>query len=245
MHRSPSSGKTRLSLYVHARQETATRPCREEEVQQVSSPPHASPRDKELTRLLRFFHQTRLNWRVFYAVCPLIENLFVSNRSVQESTILLMDKAQFFQCLLSTLRQEVHNAVNAAKDAAEYATNEESRAQSQWDTQGLEASYLAAGQASQARQWANAIENLQSEREDLLKPNSYVSLGALFSCNFGDCVEYFFFAGTAGGQSILLNGQEVTVITAQSPLAGRLMGLKAGDSFSMPNGSSGQILTIE
>ena len=156
-----------------------------------------------------------------------------------------MDKAQFFQCLLSTLRQEVQNAVNAAKDAAEYATNEESRAQSQWDTQGLEASYLAAGQASQARQWADAIENLQSEREDLLKSNSNVCLGALFSCSFGDCVEYFFFAGTAGGQSILLDGQEVTVITAQSPLAGRLMGLKAGDSFSMPNGSSGQILTIE
>ena len=156
-----------------------------------------------------------------------------------------MDKAQFFQCLLSTLRQEVYNAVNAAKDAAEYATNEESRAQSQWDTQGLEASYLAAGQASQARQWADAIENLQSEREDLLKSNSNVCLGALFSCSFGDCVEYFFFAGTAGGQSILLDGQEVTVITAQSPLAGRLMGLKAGDSFSMPNGSSGQILTIE
>ena len=156
-----------------------------------------------------------------------------------------MDKAQFFQCLLSTLRQEVHNAVNAAKDAAEYATNEESRAQSQWDTQGLEASYLAAGQASQARQWADAIENLQSEREDLLKSNSNVCLGALFSCSFGDCVEYFFFAGTAGGQSILLGGQEVTVITAQSPLAGRLMGLKAGDSFIMPNGSSGQILTIE
>lgn len=156
-----------------------------------------------------------------------------------------MDKAQFFQCLLSTLRQEVHNAVNAARDAAEYATNEESRAQSQWDTQGLEASYLAAGQASQARQWADAIENLQSEREDLLKSNSNVCLGALFSCSFGDSVEYFFFAGTAGGQSILLDGQEVTVITAQSPLAGRLIGLKAGDSFSMPNGSSGQILTIE
>ena len=156
-----------------------------------------------------------------------------------------MDKAQFFQCLLSTLRQEVHNAVNAAKDAAEYATNEESRAQSQWDTQGLEASYLAAGQASQARQWADAIENLQSEREDLLKSNSNVCLGALFSCSFGDSVEYFFFAGTAGGQSILLDGQEVTVITAQSPLAGRLIGLKAGDTFSMPNGSSGQILTIE
>ena len=175
-----------------------------------------------------------------------IENLFVSDRSVQETAIFfLMDKAKFFQCLLSTLRKEVHNAVNAANDAAEYATNEESRAQSQWDTQGLEASYLAAGQASQARQWADAIENLQSEREDLLKSYSNVCLGALFSCSFGDSVEYFFFASIAGGQSILLDGQQVTVITAQSPLAGRLIGLKAGDSFFMPNGSTGQILTIE
>ena len=158
---------------------------------------------------------------------------------------LRMDKAQFFQCLLSTLRQEVNSAVNAAKDAAEYATNEESRAQSKWDTQGLEASYLAAGQASQARQWADAIDNLQSEREDLLKPNSRVCLGALFSCNFGDSVEYFFFAGTAGGQSIVLDGHEVTVITAQSPLAGTLMDLKAGDNFCMPNGSYGQIMMVE
>ena len=156
-----------------------------------------------------------------------------------------MDKAQFFQYLLSTLREEVNSAINAAKDAAEYATDDESRAQSQWDTQGLEASYLAAGQAIQARQWADAIEDLQSEREDLLKPNSRVCLGALFSCNFGDSVEYFFFAGTAGGQSIVLDGHEVTVITAQSPLAGILMDLKVGDNFSMPNGSAGQMLTVE
>ena len=53
-----------------------------------------------------------------------------------------MDKSHFFQCLLATLREELLHAVNASKDAAEYATNEESRAESQWDTQGLEASYL-------------------------------------------------------------------------------------------------------
>jgi len=156
-----------------------------------------------------------------------------------------MDKAQFFQCLLATLREEVLHAVNASKDAAEYATNAESRAESQWDTQGLEASYLAAGQASQARQWAEAIEELQSEREDLLKPNSEVSLGALFSCDFGDSPEWFFFAGTAGGQTISMDGLEVTVITAQSPLAGRLLGRKAEDSFQLPNGSHGQVLTVE
>ena len=157
----------------------------------------------------------------------------------------MIDKSHFFQRLLATLRDELLHAVNASKDAAEYATNEESRAESQWDTQGLEASYLAAGQATQARNWAEAIEELQSEREDLLKPNEEVSLGALFSCDFVEGVEWFFFAGTAGGQTISMDGHEVTVITAQSPLAGRLLGRKAGDSFKLPNTSLGQVLTVE
>ena len=60
----------------------------------------------------------------------------------------VIDKSHFFQRLLATLREELLHAVNASKDAAEYATNEESRAESQWDTQGLEASYLAAGPVS-------------------------------------------------------------------------------------------------
>ena len=156
-----------------------------------------------------------------------------------------MDKSYFFQCLLASLREELLHAVNASKDAAEYATNEESRAESQWDTQGLEASYLAAGQATQARQWADAVEELQSKRDDLLKPNQQVSLGALFSCDFGDGVEWFFLASTAGGQTVTMGGQEVTVITAQSPLAGRMLGLKAGDSFKLLNTSLGQVLTVE
>jgi hypothetical protein len=158
---------------------------------------------------------------------------------------LTMDKALFFQCLLAKLREEVRHAIDASKDAAEYATNAESRAESQWDTQGLEASYLAAGQASQARQWAEAIDELQSEREDLLRANDQIALGALFSCDFGDSVEHFFFAGVAGGQTVSIDGAEVTVITAQSPLAGRLRGRRAGDSFRLPNGSIGQVLTVE
>lgn len=156
-----------------------------------------------------------------------------------------MNKTRFFNTLVETLRQELLHAVNASKDAAEYATNEESRAESQWDTQGLEASYLAAGQAVQAKQWAEAIEELQSEREDLLKPNTRVSLGALFKCDFGDTEEVFFFAGVAGGQVIRMEHMDVTVITSQSPLAARLLGLKVGESFRLPNGDLGQVLHIE
>lgn len=156
-----------------------------------------------------------------------------------------MDKSQFFNRLIETLREECLHAVKASQDAAEYATNEESRAESQWDTQGLEASYLAAGQASQAKQWADSVQELQSEREDLLKSNDTVGLGALFSCDFGAGEEWYFFAGVAGGHVVPTEQGEVTVITSNSPLAARLLRLRAGDSFTLANGNSGKILSVE
>ncbi|MEO0509318.1 MAG: hypothetical protein AAF065_05620 [Verrucomicrobiota bacterium] len=156
-----------------------------------------------------------------------------------------MDKSQFFNRLLETLREECIHAVKASKDAADYATNEQSRAESQWDTQGLEASYLAAGQAGQARQWADAVEELQSEREDLLKSRSRISLGALFCCDYGRSVDWFFFAGVAGGHMVAMEQGDVTVITAQSTLASSLLGLKPGEAFTLPNGSSGRVLSVE
>lgn len=156
-----------------------------------------------------------------------------------------MNKSDFFERLLSALQAELQDAVKASKDAAEYATNEESRADSQWDTQGLEASYLAAGQAGQARQWAAAIEDLRSRREALLQAKARIAHGALFSCDFGDGPEHFFFAGVAGGQTVDMDGITVTVITPQSPLIARLRGLKAGESFRLPNGSIGQVLTVD
>ena len=155
-----------------------------------------------------------------------------------------MDKTQFFDQLVQALREEVLHAFEASKDAADYATDDESRAESKWDTQGLEASYLAAGQASQARQWAQAVEDLYSNRKVLLAKKSNVSLGALFTCDLDGSEEIFFFSSVAGGQVISMNGQEVTVITAQSPLAGHLLGLKAGDGFTLSNGRPGKILVI-
>lgn len=155
-----------------------------------------------------------------------------------------MDKAKFFDQLISALREEALHAIRASKDAADYATNEEARAESQWDTQGLEASYLAAGQADQARQWAEAIKELQSEHKILLEPKTEISLGALFTFDLEGSEETFFFSAVAGGHVVSMDGKVITVITAQSPLALRLRSLKAGDSFTLPNGKSGKILTV-
>ena len=156
-----------------------------------------------------------------------------------------MDKSQFLNRLIETLRDECMHAIKASKDAADYATDEESRPESQWDTQGLEASYLAAGQASQARQWAAEVEELQSEREDLLKKRMRVGLGALFSCDLAGTEEWFFFAGVAGGHVVKMEHVDVTVITHQSTLASSLRGKQAGEEFTMPSGMAAKVLSVE
>jgi|GEM_PF-1122899 hypothetical protein len=193
-----------------------------------------------------------LNWNSRVLIDRLVASLqWGSGKSIARSILKTiryndaMDKTQFFNHLIETLREECMHAVQASKDAADYATNEESRADSQWDTQGLEASYLAAGQASQARQWAESVQELQSEREDLLKPRETIGLGALFNCDFGGGPEWYFFAGVAGGQVVPAARGEVTVITASSPLAARLLRLRAGESFTLANGNKGKVLSVE
>ena len=99
--------------------------------------------------------------------------------------------------------------------------------------------------SGQARQWAEKIEALQGEREILLKPKDSLSLGALFCCDFGAGPEWFFFAAVAGGQAIEAAFGKVTVITAQSPLVARLKNLKAGDTFHLPDGNAGVVLSVE
>ena len=58
-----------------------------------------------------------------------------------------MDKFSVINKIIDELKVQLEVAKGASTEAASYATNAESRAESKWDTQGLEASYLAAGQA--------------------------------------------------------------------------------------------------
>ncbi len=156
-----------------------------------------------------------------------------------------MNKTDVLTELLDLLKAEFEGAVSASQDAAEYATNEEARAESQWDTQGIEASYLAAGQATQARQWAQAIETLEQYRNDLLEPKDAVALGALVTCDINGSRDRFFVAPAAGGQILTLNGDEITVVTPQSPMATRILGKRENETFTLANGVPGSVLKVQ
>ncbi|TVP75208.1 MAG: hypothetical protein EA353_14355 [Puniceicoccaceae bacterium] len=155
-----------------------------------------------------------------------------------------MDKQRVFDLLIAEVKRELEGARAASLDAADYATNEESRADSQWDTQGLEASYLAAGQAGQARHWAAVLDDLVGYRSTILAAYSVVQNGALVRCELDGQVEAFFLLPSGGGVELSVDDTLVTVISLKSPFAAALRGRSAGDVFKLPSGLSGTVLSV-
>lgn len=156
-----------------------------------------------------------------------------------------LDKEAVFHVLEAHLRRQLDETTAASRDAAAYATDEESRAESKWDTQGLEASYLAAGQASHARELAAALETLHRHRPELLAPQSTIGMGALVCCEADGMLEYYYLVPIAGGHDLQPeDGFPVTAISLQTPVGTALCGKHAGDHFRLPNGLSGRIVSV-
>ena len=59
-----------------------------------------------------------------------------------------MNKSEVIRKIIEALRSEFETYIRAAKFSYAEATAEENRAENKYDTRGLEASYLAAGQAN-------------------------------------------------------------------------------------------------
>lgn len=155
-----------------------------------------------------------------------------------------MDKQKVYDALVLQLRKELDATVGAQKEAADYATNEESRAESKYDTQGLEASYLAAGQAAHARELAGAIEQLAGLEQELTAPRDTVLRGALVKCRQGRFTDWFYLAPAGGGEVLDVDGTEVTVITLHSPIGEAIAGKKKGAEYALPNGNAAKLLEV-
>ena len=155
-----------------------------------------------------------------------------------------MDKQAIIRSLQQELRAEIKRMQAANKESSAEATDSESRAESKWDTQGLEASYLARGYAAQF--------NSMNEQAKLLNdfaPASFtgkpIATGALVHCDFDGYRSWVFLLPCCGGTELEIDEQEVTVVTPESPLGANLSGKLEGESYTLPNGATGTILRVE
>ena len=145
-----------------------------------------------------------------------------------------MNKRLLVKKIIERLTAELAVYYRAAQFSRAEATHEQNKAESKYDTRGLEASYLARGQSKQAAELETAIETYQEFKVRTFTPNEVIQKGALVELEQDGDNNAYFIGPCAGGTEIVLDKREVLVITLQSPLGEQLKGKKAGDRIKLP-----------
>lgn len=150
-----------------------------------------------------------------------------------------MNKTALLQLIIDRLTIDLDVAQRAAQTAYETATHEENVAENKYDTLGLEASYLATGQARRMEEIRQGLGKFQSLK--LRETDGAVQLGSLVALTSSQGVTQWFFLGPdAAGLKIDFQGVMVMVITPRSPLGGSLLGKGVDDEVVM--GATEQVI---
>ncbi len=139
-----------------------------------------------------------------------------------------MNKSQLVREILAALSDSLGLLEKAARASHAEATHESSKAESKYDTRGLEAAYLAGGQARQAGEILDSLKAYESLAVKDFAADEAANLTALVELEADGMRSSYFIGPRNGGLEITMGRKEVTVITPQSPLGQNLMGKKAG-----------------
>lgn len=156
-----------------------------------------------------------------------------------------LNKSAVLQCIVERLQGDLDVAVRAAQTAYETATHEENIAENKYDTLGLEASYLAAGQA---RRVEEIRQSLSLCRQLVLKPfdeQRGIQTGDLIALQADNGTQQLLFlAPDAAGLKVSVEEQSITVITPRAPLGQNLLGKLDGDEVQVVVNGSRQSFEI-
>jgi hypothetical protein len=139
-----------------------------------------------------------------------------------------VDKSVLRQKIVAKLEGELELYCRAAQAARAEATDEQSKAESKYDTRGLEASYLARGQSRQAAELEKAIAEFRALPLREFARGEAIDVGALVELETAGERAFYFLGPRAGGTEIILDQTEVCVITPESPLGTQLRAKPSG-----------------
>lgn len=154
-----------------------------------------------------------------------------------------MPKRSVIQKIIEALQAELETYTRVARASHAEATAEENRAENKYDTRGLEASYLATGQANKVMELEESIgafENLKDKKFI----DGAIDVGALVELDQNGTVEFYFIGPAAGGTVVVHGGAEVLVISPESPLGNQLMGLTSNEKSELELAGRKQIIQI-
>ncbi|MBH3340658.1 transcription elongation factor GreAB [Pseudomonas mendocina] len=148
-----------------------------------------------------------------------------------------MDKNLLLQDVLTHLLADLEQASLAALTAHEAATHEENVAENKYDTLGLEAAYLASGQARRVEELRQTLITWRQLRPRPFDEAQGIELGALILLASEDDHQQWLFLGPQGASMKLQHaGQSIQVLGNAAPLGRLLLGKHPGDEITLPMG---------
>lgn len=140
-----------------------------------------------------------------------------------------MNKQELVKRVVEKLEAERRSLAEAALSTYEAATHEESEAEDQYDTRGLEASYLAGAQAKRVAEIDQFILSLRFLNVSEFAADAPISATALVELDYDGKTTWCFLLPKGGGMSVEFEGHLVQIVTPKSPMGEALVGRTAGD----------------
>ena len=151
------------------------------------------------------------------------------------------NKTLLFSQVVESLEEKLRVLKQNAIDAKEASTNEESKAENKYDTRGLEASYLAQGQAARVLDLEKALYNLKRVVLKTYEPDTPIGISALVEVVNETDEKKWFFVVPANGVTLRTETIVIQTTSLDSPMGEALLGLRAGEDFSL-NGREYEIM---
>ncbi|MCY1397535.1 hypothetical protein D9M71_125430 [compost metagenome] len=145
-----------------------------------------------------------------------------------------MNKQTLLGLIVDRLTVDLDVAQRAAQTAYETATHEENVAENKYDTLGLEASYLATGQARRMEEIRQALGLYRQLSLRDYDEQSGIQVSMLITLQAENGNQQLLFLGPdAAGLKIACQDQWITVITPRSPLGQSLLGRHEGEEVQI------------
>jgi len=143
-------------------------------------------------------------------------------------------KRKILQRLCERLAERVDQMRASQLETRAGATHPEARQEHPKDTRAIEAGYLARGLAGRVETLQEDLVALQRMEVRDFGPDDPVALGALVEVERADGGQaVYFLLPVAGGETVVVDGREVLVVTPASPIGEAMVGAVPGDELEI------------
>lgn len=140
-----------------------------------------------------------------------------------------LDKAALVQKIQTELQASFEILKAAALATYEDATHEESKPENEYDTRGLEASYLAGAQGKRLAEIEEVFAMYKFLKLRTLTVKDAIQLSALIEAKHNEKTLYIFLVPKGGGMTVAFDGLNIQIVASSSPLGESLLGLHVDD----------------